>query len=105
MNKLANTYLDAVNSLLKIHLTCPRPDDWHMIVSNLYDAVLALTQDISLKETPHVFRHDWTPEELAQQEKMMADVESELQALDAGPSATTEDDPLLTLDHLKQQVD
>lgn len=51
MNKLTNTYLNAVDSLLAIHIKRPMtPEDWHMITSNLVDAVRALNQ--SVKEVP-----------------------------------------------------
>lgn len=47
MNKLANTYLDAVDSLLALHLKYPKPDDWIMVMSNLADAVRAMNQEDS----------------------------------------------------------
>lgn len=51
-NKLANTYLDAVDSLLDIYLRSTaygvkRPDDLFMIVSNLAEAVRALQNTVS----------------------------------------------------------
>jgi hypothetical protein len=81
MNKLANTYLDAVASLMAIHFSHPGQEDWPLIVANLADAVRELNED---------------------------PVESELNALASGGSATTEDDPVpksLTLSDLKRQVE
>ena len=83
MNKLSATRLDAVHEILASRFKEPGiPPDWYWVVSQLSEAVTALSQEIVLDRTPHVFRHDWTPEELVQQQR-----------------------PLLTLDHLKEQVD
>jgi hypothetical protein len=45
MNKLANTYLKAVDSLLAIHLKNPHPGHLPIIIANLADAVRALNQE------------------------------------------------------------
>jgi hypothetical protein len=82
-NKLTNTYLDAVDSLLIIHHKYPMPGDCCMIMANLADAVRALNEEHSQTDL-RSFRHDWTPEDLAQMEK---------------PAKS------LTLDDLKKQVD
>lgn len=51
---LENTYLDAVDSLLEIHLKHPISDDWHMIVSHLADAVrLIVARHDEMKNTPN----------------------------------------------------
>jgi len=84
MNKLANTYLDAVASLMAIHFSHPGQEDWPLIVANLADAVRELNQSGLSESPPHCFRHDWTPEELEQREKLLKP---------------------LTLEDLKRQVD
>jgi hypothetical protein len=71
MNKLANTYLDAVDSLMAIHFSHPGQEDWPLIVANLADAVRELNQSGLSESPPHCFRHDWTPEELEQREKLL----------------------------------
>ena len=45
MNKLVNTYLDAVDSGIAIHKKFPRPDDFDRIVGDLAIAVRALNQE------------------------------------------------------------
>jgi len=45
MNKLTNTYLDAVDSLLAIHLKNPHPEHWHQIISHLSSAVRELNEE------------------------------------------------------------
>ena len=47
MNKLANTYLDAVASLMAIHFSHPGQEDWPLIVANLADAVRTLATSLS----------------------------------------------------------
>lgn len=81
MNKLANTYLDAVDSLLEIHFKHQMPDDWTAIISNLTSAVRAMNQPevgFDLKE-----------------------VASELEAMDARKG----DSKPLKLKDLKRHVD
>jgi hypothetical protein len=67
MNKFTNMYLHAVDSSLAIHLKNHREADWFRICSDLAEAVRALNQE----SDPEVFRNDWTPEELAQRQKMI----------------------------------
>ena len=83
MNKLANTFLDAADSLMAIHFAHPGQEDWPLMISYLIEAMRALDQEQPVSG-PRVFRHDFTPEELAQQEKLLKP---------------------LTLNDLKQQVD
>lgn len=83
MNHLANTHLATVDRLLAIHRGARTTSDWEMILGNLADAVRAMNEGKSSPD-PCVFRHDWTPEELAQREKMLKP---------------------LTLDELQSQVD
>ena len=69
MNKLANTYLDSVFSLLDIHDHHPIPGDWARVVADLACAVRAINTQPS-ENDPTIFRHDFTPDELAQGEKL-----------------------------------
>jgi hypothetical protein len=75
MNKLANTYLDAVDSLLAFHLEHvqePILDDWTMIVSNLAAAVREINQEDKTPRYPNYSPCELNPEELAQRESLFS---------------------------------
>lgn len=93
MNKLANTYLDAVDSLLAIHRKSPMPNDWDMIVDSLTEAVRAINED----RDPTAFRDDWTPADNLLGMK---------QILPKEPAQRENPAPKpLTIYHLRRQVD
>jgi hypothetical protein len=62
MNKLANTYLDSVDSLLSIHQAYPGEDDFYRILCDLSSAMRALNEDPD--------HHEWTSNELAKQDSV-----------------------------------